>query len=169
RQGCLNGTSFHWRKCSGPTRGRMKPKTYITTSWDDGHPLDLRVAELLHKYALPGTFYVPMTAANETMTAAQLQELSLAFEIGAHTLHHNVLTAATEQQASREITDSKSWVENATGSPCLMFCAPGGKYGTQHLKMIRKAGYLGLRTVELMSVGFPRRKGGILLMPTTVQ
>ena len=29
---------------------------YITTSWDDGHPLDFRVAELLAKYGLPGTF-----------------------------------------------------------------------------------------------------------------
>jgi hypothetical protein len=27
----------------------MKSPTYITTSWDDGHPLDLRVAELLTK------------------------------------------------------------------------------------------------------------------------
>ena len=40
----------------------MKPSTCITTSWDDGHPLDLRVAELLAKYGLQGTFYVPMTA-----------------------------------------------------------------------------------------------------------
>lgn len=146
----------------------MKPQTYITTSWDDGHPLDLRVAELLHKYGLAGTFYVPMTAANETMIAPQLRELSLAFEIGAHTVRHIVLTA-TEQQASREITDSKSWVESNTGVPCQMFCPPKGSYGSQHLKMIRKAGYLGLRTVELMSLDFPRREAGILLMPTTIQ
>jgi peptidoglycan-N-acetylglucosamine deacetylase len=147
----------------------VRPETYITTSWDDGHPLDLRVAELLHKYALRGTFYVPMTAANETMTAAQLQQLGLGFEIGAHTLHHNVFTHATEAQASREIIDSKSWVESNTGLPCLMFCAPEGKYRSQHLKMIREAGYLGLRSVELISLDFPLRKAGILLMPTTIQ
>ena len=147
----------------------MRPETYITTSWDDGHPLDLRVAELLHKYALPGTFYVPMTAATETMSAGQLQELALGFEIGAHTLRHNLLTRATEQQAAREIIDSKSWVEGNTGSPCLMFCAPAGKFRSQHLKMIREAGYLGLRSVESISLDFPRRKAGILLMPTTIQ
>jgi peptidoglycan-N-acetylglucosamine deacetylase len=143
--------------------------TYITTSWDDGHPLDLRVAELLQKHALRGTFYVPMTAANETMTAAQLHELGRGFEIGAHTLHHNVFTRATEQQASREIIDSKSWIESNTGLPCLMFCAPEGKYRSQHLKMIREAGYLGLRSVELISLDFPLRKAGIMLMPTTIQ
>jgi peptidoglycan/xylan/chitin deacetylase (PgdA/CDA1 family) len=147
----------------------VRPETYITTSWDDGHPLDLRVAELLQKYALPGTFYVPMTAATEMMTAAQLQELALGFEIGAHTIHHNLLTRATEQQAAREIIDSKSWVESNTGSPCLMFCAPAGRYRSPHLKMIREAGYLGLRTVELISLDFPRWKAGILLMPTTIQ
>jgi hypothetical protein len=147
----------------------VKPKTYITTSWDDGHPLDFRVAELLKRYGLSGTFYIPLTAENETMTAAQLRELSRAFEIGSHTLHHHVLTSLTDQQAWREIADSKSWVENKTGLPCLMFCAPKGKYGNRHLEMIARAGYLGLRTVELTSLDFPRRQAGLLLMPTTVQ
>jgi peptidoglycan/xylan/chitin deacetylase (PgdA/CDA1 family) len=147
----------------------VKPETYITTSWDDGHPLDLRVADLLNKHGLRGTFYVPMIAPNATMTAAQLQEISLAFEIGAHTLHHVVLTHAMEQQASQEIIDSKSWVESNTSLPCLMFCAPQGKYCSQHLEMIRKAGYLGLRSVELISLDFPKREAGILVMPTTVQ
>ena len=147
----------------------MSPQTYITTSWDDGHPLDFHVAELLEKYGLRGTFYVPMVAPNETMTAPQLRELSLAFEIGGHTLHHQILTSATEEQAFREIIDSKSWVESKTGLPCPMFCAPEGKFWNRHLEMIREAGYLGLRSVELASLDFPRRKGGLLLMPTTVQ
>jgi hypothetical protein len=147
----------------------VAPKTYITTSWDDGHPLDFRVAELLEKYGLRGTFYVPMTTEKGTMTAAQVRELSLAFEIGAHTLHHNVLTRATEQQAWREIVGSKSWVESNSGVPCLMFCAPKGKYRRRDLEMIRKAGYLGLRSVELISLDFPRRKAGLMVMPTTIQ
>jgi hypothetical protein len=35
--------------------------------------------------------------------------------------------------------------------------------------MIARAGYLGLRTVELTSLDSPRRKAGLLLMPTTIQ
>jgi hypothetical protein len=31
----------------------------VTTSWDDGDPSDLKVAELLRARALSGTFYVP--------------------------------------------------------------------------------------------------------------
>jgi peptidoglycan-N-acetylglucosamine deacetylase len=147
----------------------VKPETYITTSWDDGHPLDLRVAELLSKYGLRGTFYVPMKAKEETITAVQIRELSKAFEIGAHTLHHVVLTRATDEQAWREITGSKSWLENNTGMPCRMFCPPEGKYSRRHVEMVRRAGYFGLRSVELASLDFPRWQSGSMLLPTTIQ
>jgi peptidoglycan-N-acetylglucosamine deacetylase len=147
----------------------MKPATYITTSWDDGHPLDLRVAELLAKRGLRGTFYVPKTAEHGTMTAAQIRELGRFFELGGHTLHHVVLTHATEHQAWQEIAGSKSWLEDSTGSPCLLFCPPKGRYAGRHLGMIRTAGYLGLRSAELGSLDFPRQQAGLLLMPTTLQ
>jgi len=147
----------------------VKPVTCITTSWDDGHPLDLRVAELLSKYRLPGTFYPPMTAENNTMSGIQIRELSRAFEIGAHTLHHVVLTRITEQRAWQEISDSKSWIEDNTGLGCLMFCPPKGKYSAAHQALIRKAGYFGLRSVELISLDFPRPQRGLMLLPTTIQ
>ena len=35
-------------------------KAIVTTSWDDGHPLDLRVVDLLARYGIKGTFYVPL-------------------------------------------------------------------------------------------------------------
>src|SRR3954465_6411974 len=115
----------------------MKPVLYITTSWDDGHPLDLRVAELLAKYGLPGTFYVPRTSEYGTMTTAQLRELSGAFEIGAHTLQHVDLNGATAELARQEIVDSRSWIEDVTGVPCPMFCPPKGRYSSSHLEIMR--------------------------------
>jgi hypothetical protein len=147
----------------------MKPATYITTSWDDGHPSDLRVAALLTKRGLRGTFYVPMTAETSTMTAAQIRELHSAFEIGAHTIHHAVLTELTKEGAWREIAGSKSWLEDTIGRPCRMFCPPKGAFSRPHLEMIRRAGFVGLRTVELASLDLPRRRAGLALMPTTVQ
>lgn len=147
----------------------MKPPTYITTSWDDGHPLDLRVAELLARYGLRGTFYVPMASEYGTMTAAQVRELSRGFEIGAHTVHHVDLRLAPAEEANREIVDSKSWVEDITGQPCPMFCPPKGKFSRRHLASIQKAGYSGVRSVELLSLDFPRVDADLVLMPTTVQ
>jgi hypothetical protein len=147
----------------------VKIEAYITTSWDDGHTLDLRVAELLAKYGLRGTFYVPMTAPKGTMTAAQMRELGSVFEVGAHTLHHAVLTRAREQEAWCEIAGSKCWVEDNTGVACPMFCAPEGRFSSRHVEMVQRAGYLGLRSVELSSLDFPRRESGVMLLPTTVQ
>jgi peptidoglycan-N-acetylglucosamine deacetylase len=147
----------------------MKPATYITTSWDDGHPLDFRVAELLTKYGLRGTFYVPRSAKTSTMTVSQMRELSDSFEIGAHTLHHVDLTTATEEEAQKEIVHSKSWIEDSTSRPCPMFCPPKGKFRHRHLQLIRRAGYIGVRSVELLSLAFPRPKAGLMLVPTSLQ
>ena len=147
----------------------MNPATCITTSWDDGHPLDLRGAELLTKYGLHGTFYVPMTGERATRTVAQARELSGPFEVGAHTLHHVDLTGATEQQAWQEMVDSKPWLEDSTGKACPLFCPPKGRYSPRHLDLIRQAGYRGVRSVELLSLAFPQPQAGLLLLPTTVQ
>ena len=146
-----------------------RPASYITTSWDDGHPLDLRVAELLSRYNLQGTFYVPMTAETTTMTPAQIRELSATFEMGGHTMHHVVLSRTGDDQAQQEIGASRAWLEDVTGKPCWMFCPPQGKFRRRHLPMIREAGYGGVRTVEMLSVDLPRPRDGLLMMPTTLQ
>ncbi|MGY3446381.1 MULTISPECIES: polysaccharide deacetylase family protein [unclassified Bradyrhizobium] len=148
----------------------MTLPAYITTSWDDGHPLDHRVAALLAKYGLEGTFYVPATTRERpTMSATQLRALSKSFEIGAHTLHHVDLTSVTTETASREIIDSKSWIEDGTGVRCECFCPPIGRYRSEHVRMVQSAGYIGLRTVELLALGFPQPLAGLLHIPTTVQ
>jgi len=143
--------------------------TYITTSWDDGNPSDLRVAELLVKHGLRGTFYVPRSAKTGTMTAAQIRDLGSVFEIGAHTLHHVVLTGMMKEKAWREISDSKSWLEDTIGHSCRMFCPPSGEFSKEHVCMIQSAGFIGLRTTELGSLDHPRKQTGFALMPTTLQ
>ena len=147
----------------------MGRATYITTSWDDGHPLDLRVAELLSKYGLPGTFYAPRAAKYGTMSEAQLRQLGGSFEVGAHTLNHVLLTEASPDLARQEVAGSRCWVEDVTGSPCSMFCPPKGRYRHCHLDVIRQAGFAGVRTVELLSLDLPRRAAGLAILPTTVQ
>jgi peptidoglycan/xylan/chitin deacetylase (PgdA/CDA1 family) len=148
-----------------PIPGRLR----LTTSWDDGHPLDLRVAELLAKHGLRGTFYVPRSAPNGTMHAAQIRELAVGFEIGAHTLDHVVLTQTSLDRVRGEITGSRNWLADIVGVPCNMFCPPEGKYWRRHAVMAREAGFLGLRSVELLSLAWPRREAGIMAMPTSVQ
>lgn len=141
----------------------------ITTSWDDGHPLDLRVAELLEKYGLRGTFYVPLENSRPMLSPAQIRDLSTRFEVGAHTVHHVVLTTLPKERARAEITESRSQVEEITGKPCSVFCFPSGRYSSAHLQMLSDAGFSGARTVELLSLDRPYGHNGLVLIPTTVQ
>jgi peptidoglycan/xylan/chitin deacetylase (PgdA/CDA1 family) len=142
---------------------------YITTSWDDGHPLDFRVAELLSKHGLRGTFYIPRMTERATMSELDVRRLSAGFEIGAHTLRHIVLTRVPTQEAWAEIAGSKSWIEDSTGAACLGFCPPTGRYTDRHVEMAKSVGFLGFRSAELMSIAFPHLHRGLMLMPTTVQ
>lgn len=142
---------------------------FVTTSWDDGHPLDFRIAELLQKYDLKGTFYIPRHAERDTMSERDIHHLSSAFEIGAHTLHHTVLTNVDHATGAREIVDSKSWVEETVGKHCPMFCFPQGKFARRHLDIVRDAGFIAARTVEFLSTSFPHETHGTLQMPTTIQ
>jgi peptidoglycan-N-acetylglucosamine deacetylase len=86
----------------------VNSRAFITTSWDDGHPLDLRLADLLRKYGLPATFYIPLANDLPVLTRPQVRELSADFEVGAHTVYHSDLLTIPEGAARREITDCKT-------------------------------------------------------------
>jgi peptidoglycan/xylan/chitin deacetylase (PgdA/CDA1 family) len=60
----------------------------FTLSIDDGHPLDLKIAELLKRYDIPATFYIPLhnSEGHPVLQTSALCELAKHFEIGSHTL-----------------------------------------------------------------------------------
>ncbi len=145
------------------------PETIITTSWDDGHPLDARIAEMLDRFGLTGTFYIPRSISTGVMPHAQIRELAGRFEIGAHTLNHVFLSDTDDATARQEIAGSKQWVQDTTGQACPMFCPPAGRYNRQHLPMFTSAGFSGIRSVEFFSLDRPRTRDGLLELPTTLQ
>lgn len=147
----------------------MIPVLAMTTSWDDGHPLDLRVAELLAKHGLSGTFYIPLEIRDPVMSRRQVNELVREFEVGAHTVHHVELPTVSDFVAAAEIRDSKRRLEEITGIQCDTFCFPKGRFQRKHLEMVRESGFRGVRTVELLSLEKPLNVQGIALIPTTVQ
>ncbi len=139
----------------------------VTTSWDDGHPLDLRLAELLSRYGVKGTFYV--SAENRqrpVMTVSELRELSRAFEIGAHTLTHRKLSRLSREDIRHEVRGGKETLENTLGEPVRMFCYPWGKHSRRARFEVEKAGFIGARTTRQFCL---RCKADPLQMPTTMQ
>src|SRR3989344_5582292 len=99
---------------------------HVTTSWDDGDVLDERLAAMLEKYGLKGTFYIPRDYWGERLSDDAIRALSEKFEIGAHTLTHADLTKLSLDEAEKEIRGSKQWLEEVTGKPVGMFCYPRG-------------------------------------------
>lgn len=150
-------------------RSSRSPSFVITTSWDDGHPMDLRVADLLARHGLSGTFYIPCETGHEVLSARQVRDLAKRFEIGAHTVHHVELTTIPDSAARVEILESKRRLEGTTGTRCKTFCFPRGRFAKRHLKMLSDAGFCGVRTVELLSLDCPKIVDGVAMIPTTVQ
>src|SRR5437667_11752832 len=86
----------------------------VTTSWDDGDPSDIKIADLLRSRGLAGTFYVPITGyhGRKTLASADLQALSSqGFEIGAHSLSHKCLTSLSGEDLVRDVTTCKGMLE----------------------------------------------------------
>ncbi|HUT83988.1 MAG TPA: polysaccharide deacetylase family protein [Thermodesulfobacteriota bacterium] len=128
----------------------------VTTSWDDGNALDLRLAELLNTYGVKGTFYIPKKGRDRSLSDEEVKRISDAgFEIGAHTLTHRELTTLSLAEAKEEIRGSKAYLEDLLGREVKMFCFPRGKYDGRIVALVREAGFTGARTVEAFTFHMP--------------
>ena len=106
----------------------------VTTSWDDGCPGDLRIAERLATLGLKGTFYIPrQSPGGPRMTEAQIRELAgyPGVEIGSHTLTHPDLDRLDADRFRVEVEGGKQWLEDLIGEPVSSFCYPRGKFTGQ--------------------------------------
>ena len=122
-------------------------KAVVTTSWDDGHPFDLKLAEMLVKYDIPATFYIPIERAKRgCMNPDEIREIGESFDIGGHTYHHVKLPRVSIEEAEKEIVESKRRLEEITGSELLSFCYPYGKFNDQVIGIVKGAGFIGART-----------------------
>src|SRR4030042_2069858 len=101
----------------------------ITTSWDDGNPLDLKLAELLKKYDVPATFYIPLSYEKRgCMTPQQIREIARNFDVGGHSYHHIRLNKIPFSEAEKEVVESKKRLEEISGREGASFAFPFGDF-----------------------------------------
>jgi peptidoglycan/xylan/chitin deacetylase (PgdA/CDA1 family) len=66
-------------------------------------------------------------------------------ELGAHTIHHPILTRIPDDLAREEIQDSRNWLHEVTGRAPALFAYPNGRPGTdydqRHVAMVADAGF----------------------------
>jgi hypothetical protein len=147
----------------------MEKPRIVTTSWDDGDRLDLRLAEILRSRGIRGTFYVPITPylGRPALSPSELRELaSEGFEIGAHGFSHKFLWKLTPEELAAEIDPCKPTLEDILGTEVRMFCYPRGRYDSNTVRTLKQAGYWGARTVRMLAT---RPDFDPFEMPTTVQ
>jgi peptidoglycan/xylan/chitin deacetylase (PgdA/CDA1 family) len=125
----------------------------FTTSWDDGHPRDLRLAALLERHKFQGTFYIPNRNIEglEVLSNAQLKELQRLAEVGSHTLDHRYLKGLPDSVARTQIRQGKSELEDCLGQEVRGFCYPGGRFETKHRTLVCEAGFAYARTSKNLS------------------
>ena len=94
----------------------MKKEIIVTISWDDGRKRDFRFVLLLKKYNLKCTFYISPKNREwekaELMSEDEIKKISEDFEIGAHSMTHPILTKLGEEDAYKEIYESRIYLEN---------------------------------------------------------
>ena len=142
----------------------------ITTSWDDGALEEFKLVELLTKYNIPATFYIPKTNPERTViTEIQIKELAAMFEIGGHTLNHVFLTKVDTAKQWQEIEGCFSWLREILDVVPQSFCAPKGLYNPAIVKMVQEAGFINLRTTHLLENQLLDLKNDLPLLHTTLQ
>lgn len=142
-------------------------KVMIRTSWDDGHPLDLKLAALLRRYGIPATFYIPVNGTERgKLTESQIKAIAEHFDIGGHTINHIKLTQIPLKNAWVEIAKCKRILEGITNKEVTSFSYPWGQYNKEIIKLVEKAGFANARTTKQLTITANPRKP--FEMPTTV-
>jgi peptidoglycan/xylan/chitin deacetylase (PgdA/CDA1 family) len=133
----------------------MSDRLLVTTSWDDGHPSDERLAELLSRYGIAATFYVPSrnSEGRPVLDEAAIRRLTSKFEIGGHSIDHVVLHRLPPEELARQVNGNKRWLEDVSGKPVRGFCYVRGRYNNAITDAVRRAGFEYARTTENFRTG----------------
>lgn len=124
----------------------------LVTSWDDGHPEDLRVAERLAKLGIAATFFVPVSNSEgrKVMSPADWRTLDAAgFELAAHTRDHVRLTGLPPDAIRRQLAEGRQRLEDALGHGVAGFAYPGGRVGRHGRRLVAEAGFAYARSTRM--------------------
>lgn len=127
----------------------------IFFSFDDATSQDLLIAELLEKYNFQknSVFYFPVMPnvvnnpkGRQSLTEKEMQDIASKFEIGSHTITHQLLTRISLNQAKTEIFDSRKILQEKFKQPINKFSYPRGYANAELQIAVQEAGYESARS-----------------------
>jgi len=78
--------------------------TLFTTSWDDGHPLDVRIADTLEEFGFVGTFYASTGPEGRRLISDNsLARIGRNHELGVHGRTHTIFPELSREALAEEI------------------------------------------------------------------
>jgi peptidoglycan-N-acetylglucosamine deacetylase len=151
-------------------RGKAGPpqaRRLVTASFDDGHALDLKVAEQLASRGMTATFYVAWNHPKAPEIApADIKALrKMGMEIGSHTWSHRLLTGRPKAEVVEELTKSRKALEDLLGEEIAAFSYPEGSLSRMIRDTVGECGYRSARTTVAWRTKAP---SDALRMPVTV-
>jgi peptidoglycan/xylan/chitin deacetylase (PgdA/CDA1 family) len=136
----------------------------VVLSFDDFHPENIRIDEILHTQGIEATFFI------ETGTAGAMQQIRTLFQaghdIGGHTIHHPAeIKKLHHVEAMGEIQGCKAMIESATGRACTSFAYPRGRHNEETIELVKRAGFTEARTTHVLQTKYDNA----MRTPTTIQ
>ena len=135
----------------------------VGLTFDDGYQNNLTFAlPLLQRHGFTATCYgvsgmiggtnawdKGKVAEKPLMTLADWKAwLAAGMDVGSHTLTHANLKEIDDTEARRQIQQSRADLKSALDYEVRHFCYPYGHYHTNHVDMVRDAGYLTATTTK---------------------
>lgn len=141
----------------GERSNKTAPKRPVILTFDDGYKDNYHnLLPLMNRYGYKGVIFLLGDTTirynywdadkgdhrDELMTPEQRAAfIKAGWEIGAHTMTHRDLTRLDEQEAWREIVESKKALEAESGMPVQVFAYPFGFYNQRIKELTQKAGF----------------------------
>jgi peptidoglycan/xylan/chitin deacetylase (PgdA/CDA1 family) len=149
----------------------------VGITFDDGYQNNLQNAlPVLKKHGFTATCYAVsnmiggtnswdngLVAEKPLMTARDWHSwLDGGMDIGSHTRTHADLDTLSAEQAREQIAGSKKELEDKLACEVRHFCYPYGRFGAEHIRMVREAGYVTATTTRR---GRARPGDDLMLLP----
>lgn len=125
-------------------RGQLPTKPFMIT-FDDGYADNYTNAlPILQKFKFTALVFMVSSYVDGSgyLSGSQLKSLvSAGWTIGGHTVNHVNLAKLDGTAQTRELLDSKKFLEKLTGQPVWCFAYPFGAYNTEIIEQLQKADY----------------------------
>ena len=126
-------------------RGERPPKNWVALTFDDGYrDFYTNAMPLLQKYQAKATLFIITAATGPAyLTPDQIKDISQSglVEIGSHTVNHPMLSKLSAADQSRELVESKSYLEKLLHEDISLICYPYGDFDARVEKLAQQAGY----------------------------